>query len=57
LGIESTVVYGGSENPLLDAKLGTGQYASMVAAGQSFTCAILTNGVKCWGCVIGLFVF
>ena len=30
--------------------LGTGQTASKLALGVFHTCALLTGGVKCWGC-------
>jgi len=55
LGIESTQDYGSISSMMGDAlpyaKTGTNQLASKVAAGSQFMCAILTSGVKCWGCV------
>jgi len=30
--------------------LGTSQTATQISAGYWYTCAILTGGVKCWGC-------
>ena len=38
----------GSALPFVN--LGTGQTASSVKAGNFHTCAIVTAGLKCWGC-------
>ena len=32
--------------------LGAGQRASKLALGMFHTCALLTDGVKCWGCAL-----
>jgi len=53
LGQGSTTDIGSSSgsmgNALPFVKLGSNQVASMIATGDVHTCAILTNGVKCWG--------
>ena len=54
LGLGDTNNRGNLSNEMGDAlpfvSLGTGQTASKLALGALHTCAVLTGGVKCWGC-------
>ena len=54
LGLNDTSNRGTTSGQMGDAlpfvQLGTGQTASAQAVGRYHTCALLTGGVKCWGC-------
>jgi cysteine-rich repeat protein len=54
LGLSSLGPYGDGPgemgNSLLAVKLGTGETAQAIAAGELYTCALVSDGnVKCWG--------
>jgi alpha-tubulin suppressor-like RCC1 family protein len=49
LGYGSTAMIGDNETPATAGSVSLGAAALHVTAGGNHTCAVLTNGVQCWG--------